>query len=222
MLTVLYGATGSGKSRCLRKLDNRCLYIDMLNKNHFTMACSRVNTAESFRDVAKLISETDKDTIVIDDFSILIYDELNRRCMEKGYDKYSEIAGSVYKFLKFLRQFSNKHIVLVLPLQFDSFGFNHIALGGSIISEKVPFAMMCDGIYKTEINEGEYVIRVKSTGNDLVKDFLCQDVDLDVIAGDFMIIVNGVRRILSPSYPVESSKSSPDDAHVEKVRKVRN
>lgn len=202
MLTIIYGPSGSGKTYSTRNIDNGCLYIDPLGKMHNTMNCDRMQLPVRYEAIARYMSESQKDTIVIDDASILIYDELNMRSDEKGYDKYSDIAGSFYKLLKFARQ-QNKHIVLMMPWQVDSFGFESISTGGMLISEKLPISMMSDNIYKTTIKDGDYVFVVKNTGNDMTKDGLQHDGDgLTYIDADLQKVIERAREMMS-SDPVD-------------------
>lgn len=192
MITVIYGPSGSGKTYSTRNIDDNCLYIDVLNKG----------TVLTYSIVAKAIEETTCDTVIVDNCGILIYDELNTRSGEKGFDKYNDIAGSFYKLLKYATT-KDKHIILLMPWQIDSFGFETISAGGMLISEKLPISIMANNIYKTTVSEKQHVISTKNTGNDLVKNGL--NIEADFIDSDIMIIVNLARQ----GKQTESPKQAP-------------
>ena len=54
------------------------------------------------KELNKKQEETEKDIIVVDDFQYLMANEFMRRCDEKGYDKFTEMAKNVWSLVKYV------------------------------------------------------------------------------------------------------------------------
>lgn len=118
---LILGGSGTGKSTSLRNLDSKTTFIvNVINKPlPFKGAKSKyqqlssdgmtgnyycTDLTESLMRVINLVNNkrTDVKTLVIDDFGYTVTNNFMRRCHQKGYDKFIEIAKNMFDVLNLI------------------------------------------------------------------------------------------------------------------------
>lgn len=116
-IICIMGESGSGKTTSMRNLDPQTTYyIDCDKKglawkgwkkqyNQENMNYYKTDKPDTVMNLLKLISTSDAakhiKTVVVDTINgIMVADEM-RRCKEKGYDKWQDLAQSVYDLIDY-------------------------------------------------------------------------------------------------------------------------
>ena len=113
---LLLGRSGSGKSRSIKNFKPeevgviKCIEKELPFRNNLkTFNTSDYNQIKGALLKGKALS------YVIDDAGYLLTDEFMRRASEKGYDKFTELAGNFYELINFItRQLPREKIVYIV------------------------------------------------------------------------------------------------------------
>lgn len=165
------GHSGSGKTYSLRNLNPKdTFYIDADGKGLNWKGWKKSYNAENknyFRcddpqQIVNLLPKIDAEqkqikVIVIDTVNgCMIGDEM-RRLREKGYDKWQDLAQSVYYIVK------NAHllrddltIILNFHIQTEEDGFTHILTNGKKLN-KIQLETMLNNLLLSKVVDGKYI-----------------------------------------------------------------
>lgn len=97
---LILGRSGSGKSRSIKYLD--CGVIKAIEKELPFKSNFKTITTSDYGKISQLLLISKKNSIVIDDAGYLLTDEFMRRALEKGYDKFTELASNFYNLINFI------------------------------------------------------------------------------------------------------------------------
>lgn len=180
-LIVILGESGTGKSTSIRNLNPKETYvINVLNKPLPFRGYKKVYNEDSlnylesddYRQINQYllaINERRKDikTIIIDDFSFLMNNEFMKRCHEKSFDKFVEMASNMFNIMETCASFRNDlfcfimchtekdHAGIIKPktvgkMTSDYVGISErvsIVLHSQIIDRQYKFLTQHDGVY---------------------------------------------------------------------------
>ncbi len=118
-LIVVLGESGTGKSTSIRNLNPKETYvINVLNKPLPFRGYKKIYNEDNLNylesdDYRKInqfliaINERREDikTIIIDDFSFLMNNEFMKRCREKSFDKFVEMASNMFNIMETCKTF---------------------------------------------------------------------------------------------------------------------
>lgn len=174
---MILGASGSGKTTSLEKLDpKQTFYIDAdgkglswkgwrtqynkENKNYF-----RCDVPEQIFSLMQQINEKQKQIkyLIIDTLNGLMVADEMRRAKEKAYDKWMDLAQSVYNIV----DYSNKMrddltVILVGHTQTSDDGFTCMLTNGRKLN-KICLESKMTTVLLSRINEnGEYVFETRA------------------------------------------------------------
>lgn len=185
MIIAIMGESGSGKTTSLRNLDPAStFYVDAdkkglswkgwrknynrENENYWATdsvevtigLLTKINTAEKFKRIK---------TFVIDTINGLMVADEMRRSKEKGYDKWVDLAASVYGLIDYaLTCRPDLTVIFVAHSQTDrddaGFSFSHIKTSGRkldkiVLESKFPVVLFCKG------GNGEHVFEVHANNS---------------------------------------------------------
>jgi deoxyadenosine/deoxycytidine kinase len=184
MIIGIMGESGSGKTTSMRNLDPKTTYyIDCdkkglswkgwkeqynKEKNHNYFVCDDAKKVEA---LLRNINEKGKDAkvVVIDTLNGLMVADEMRRSREKGYDKWVDLAASVYSLIDYaLTCRPDLTVIFVAHSQTDrddtGFAFTRIKTSGRkldkiVLESKFPVVLYCKG------NGNEHVFEVHANNS---------------------------------------------------------
>lgn len=97
---LVLGRSGAGKSRSIKNLD--CGVVKVIEKELPFRNNMRTLTTSDYSKICQTLISAKKNSIVIDDAGYLLTEEFMHRALEKGYDKFTELASNFYNLVFFI------------------------------------------------------------------------------------------------------------------------
>jgi len=188
---LILGESGSGKSASLRNLDpSATLLIQAVNKrlpfprahewttfNPDSNPRGNIFQTDRADTIVKLLSKTQRDIIVIDDFQYVMANEFMRRSHEKGYEKFTEIGRHAWDIVMAANDLPAEKRVYILAHTDvdDASGRTRIKTIGKMLNEKVTVEGLFTIVLRAQVRgdeedlERRYVFSTQSNGFDTVK-----------------------------------------------------
>jgi hypothetical protein len=168
---LLIGKSGSGKSASLRNFKKDEIAIaNVLGKPLPFKSDIEAPKVDNYSVLIKAIQSTDKKTIVIDDAGYLLTNEFMNKVSVKGYDKYNEMASSMFDLVNAIKNVDGgKTVYLVMHEDTDEFGNIKPKTIGKLLDDKVNIQGMFTVCIRSSFENGEYIFRLKTNGQDCVK-----------------------------------------------------
>lgn len=174
--SLIIGESGTGKSTSIRNLNpSETFIINVLNKplpfkgykSSYTKISSDAKTgnyysSDDYQRIEQLIKKINAErleikTLIIDDFQYLMANEFMRRALERGYDKFSEIAKNAHSLLKLLPTLRDDLDVFILThSESNEQGKMKIKTIGKMLDEKITIEGMYAMVLQTELTDGDY------------------------------------------------------------------
>lgn len=174
--SLIIGESGTGKSTSIRNLNpSETFIINVLNKplpfkgykSSYTKISSDAKTgnyysSDDYQRIEQLIRKVNAErleikTLIIDDFQYLMANEFMRRALERGYDKFSEIAKNAHSLLKLLPTLRDDLDVFILThSESNEHGKMKIKTIGKMLDEKITIEGMYAMVLQTELTDGDY------------------------------------------------------------------
>lgn len=194
LAVLVVGESGTGKSASMRNFrSNELALVNVVGKPLPFRGYFENISSDSYREIKKFMRETDKKTIVIDDAQYLMANEFMRRAMERGYDKFTEIAQNFWDLIRFItNELPDDVIVFALShIERDAQGNEKIKTIGKMLDEKITVEGMFTIVLKTLVKDGVYMFSTRNSGADTVKTpmglFNIGEIDNDLKAVDTAI-----------------------------------
>ena len=169
----IVGESGTGKSSSMRNLDEKNVCLVNVNKKPLPFKSKGdIETLDSdnYRKIKKFISETKRKIIVIDDAQYLMGNEFMRRGLEKGFDKFTEIAMDFWKLIQFCTELDfDKTVYLLSHVERDQNGNEKMKTIGKMLDEKITLEGMFSIVLKTAVKDGNYTFVTQNNGHDTTK-----------------------------------------------------
>lgn len=188
-ISLIIGESGTGKSTSIRNLKSEETFIvnvidkplpfrgyktkyknmssDWKEGNYFSADdYSRIIKAVTF------ISNNRPDikTIIIDDFQFIMVNEFMRRCMERGFDKFSEIANHAWSLMHTLKQLREDIDIFILcHSDLDDTGKMNIKTIGKMFKNNYSLETAVPMMLQTEITDGNYYFVTQGDARHLAK-----------------------------------------------------
>lgn len=174
--SLIIGESGTGKSTSIRNLNPaETFIINVLNKPlpfkgykaSYTKISADAKTgnyysSDDYQRIEQLIKKVNAErleikTLIIDDFQYLMANEFMRRALERGYDKFSEIAKNAHGLLKLLPTLRDDLDVFILThSESNEQGKMKIKTIGKMLDEKITIEGMFAMVLQTELTDGNY------------------------------------------------------------------
>ena len=148
---------------------------------------------------------------VIDDAQYLMANEFMRRAMERGYDKFTEIANNFWTL--------GNYVITELPFDVtvnflmhidrDDAGNEKVKTIGKLLDEKITVEGMFTVVLKSIVKDGVYSFTTQSNGHDTVKSPLGMFPTYE-IENDLKAVDNIIRDFWELDLPFECSKEIAD------------
>ena len=182
--TLVLGVSGSGKSTSIRNLDPATTYIISIlgkplpfkgYKKRFNEEKKNYFITDDYRKVLGLINAVNTrrpevTTLIIDDFQYLMANEFMNRCLEKGYDKYSELANHTWSVIKALTDTRDDlHCFVLTHSEIDQQGNTKVKTIGKMLDNKITLEGMFTCVLHSLVMDGEFKFLTQHTGVNLAK-----------------------------------------------------
>ena len=168
---LLIGASGSGKSTSLRNFKGEeVAVVNVLGKPLPFKSDIKAGKCDNYDVILKAIKETPKKTIVIDDANYLITSEFMNKASVKGYDKYNELANNFWNLINGIKNIEGgKTVYLIMHEDADENGNVKPKTIGKLLDDKVNIQGMFTICIRSMYENGNYIFRLKTNGQDCVK-----------------------------------------------------
>lgn len=168
---LLIGKSGSGKSASLRNFKKGEIAIaNVLGKPLPFKSDLEAPKVDDYNIILKAIQNTDKKVIVIDDANYLITNEFMNKSSVKGFDKYNEMGNNFFNLINGIKNVEGgKTVYLIMHEDTDEEGNVKPKTIGKLLDDKVNIQGMFTICIRAMFDNGNYIFRLKTNGQDCVK-----------------------------------------------------
>lgn len=168
---LLIGKSGSGKSASLRNFKKDEIAIaNVLGKPLPFKSELHAPKVDDYATILKAIQNTDKKVIVIDDANYLITNEFMNKSSVKGFDKYNEMGNNFFNLINGIKNVEGgKTVYLIMHEDTDDEGNVKPKTIGKLLDDKVNIQGMFTICLRSMFDNGNYIFRLKTNGQDCVK-----------------------------------------------------
>ena len=168
---LLIGQSGSGKSTSLRNFKgDEVAVVNVLGKPLPFKSDIKAPKCDDYATILKAIANTPKKTIVIDDANYLITNEFMNKSSVKGFDKYNEMGNNFFNLINGIKNIKGgKTVYLIMHEDTDENGYVKPKTIGKLLDDKVNIQGMFTICIRSMFDNGQYVFRLKTNGQDCVK-----------------------------------------------------
>ena len=174
-LVYILGRSGTGKSYSLRNFDKgEIAVVNVQGKILPFKGAERIEavTCDDSSEIVEYIKTFSKryKRIVVDDFQYVMANEFMRRAMERGYDKFTEIARHAWDIATCVTSLPRDVIVYILcHTDTDAEGTERLKTIGRLLDEKINLEGMSTIVLKTNVSDGKYCFVTQNNGKDTTK-----------------------------------------------------
>lgn len=185
---MVLGQSGTGKSTSLRNMNpadtlliqsvkkplpfraKEWAYFDKEKTPH-----GNIFVTDNSMQIVKIMQNTKRNIIVIDDFQYILANEFMRRVLDKetgnaAFAKYNEIARNAWDILMAASQLDdNKRVYILGHTQEDDSGKIKAKTIGKLLDEKITIEGLVTMVLRTHVINGQYIFSTKNNGTDTVK-----------------------------------------------------
>ena len=168
---LLIGQSGSGKSTSLRNFTKEeVAVVNVLGKPLPFKSDIKAPKCDDYASILKAIAGTKKKTIVIDDANYLITNEFMNKSSVKGFDKYNEMGNNFFNLINGIKNIEGgKTVYLIMHEDADENGYVKPKTIGKLLDDKVNIQGMFTVCIRSMFENGNYIFRLKTNGQDCVK-----------------------------------------------------
>lgn len=168
---LLIGKSGSGKSASMRNFKKEEIAIaNVLGKPLPFKSNLDAPKVDNYDILLKAIQNTDKKVIVVDDANYLITNEFMNKSSVKGFDKYNEMGNNFFNLINGIKNIEGgKTVYLIMHEDTDDEGNVKPKTIGKLLDDKVNIQGMFTICLRSMYDNGNYIFRLKTNGQDCVK-----------------------------------------------------
>jgi len=177
---LIIGESGTGKSTSIRNFTNAGI-INVYGKPLPFKNTMKTVSIDDCNKIITLLNKAEADVIIIDDFQYLLVNQFMKRAMEKGYDKFTEMAKGYYDVIDTVRKMpAHKRVYFLSHSERDNLGNVKAKTIGKLLDEKVTVEGLFTIVLKTCVTENNYYFQTHNSGQDTVKS------PMDMFSEDFI------------------------------------
>lgn len=168
---LIIGKSGSGKSASLRNFKKDEIAIaNVLGKPLPFKSNLEAPKVDDYATILRAVEHTDKKVIVIDDANYLITNEFMNKSTVKGFDKYNEMGNNFFNLINGIKNIEGgKTVYLIMHEDTDEDGNIKPKTIGKLLDDKVNIQGMFTICLRAMFDNGNYIFRLKTNGQDCVK-----------------------------------------------------
>lgn len=205
---LILGHSGSGKSTSLRNFrSGEITHINVMGKPlPFKGRFLTTVNSDKYDTITMALKSMDTKTAVIDDAQYLMANEFMRRAMERGYDKFTEIANNFWSLVNFVITALpfDVTVYFLMHIERDDAGNEKVKTIGKLLDEKITVEGMFTVVLKSVVKDGEYSFTTQSNGHDTVKSPLGM-FSVYQIDNDLKYVDDTIRKFWELNVPFESN-----------------
>lgn len=213
ILVMIYGQSGTGKSTSLRNFKSEQVSIVNVQGKPFPFRFNGLKGAVSndYGAISRLLRQTPKQSIVIDDATYLMADEFVRTAKQAGYQKFTEMAANFKGLLDLARSLPDNKVVYIMGhMERDNDGNEKFKTIGKMLDEKICVEGMFTIALKTVVQDGRYYFSTQNTGSDVSKSPMGM-FDAPLIENDLAMVDKTIREY----YGLPANDAAADKAEKE-------
>lgn len=166
-LILVLANPGTGKSSSIRNLKaEEVTVVSVTGKELPFKTDIKPVVPKTSADVVKIVKDSKKPTVVIDDANYLMTFEEMNRVNEVGYTKFTQIAQHFFDVIKaIIEKESDQIFYLMAHSEQSDDGHLRLKTTGKMLSEKIVIEGLTNMVISTIVDEeGEFVFKVKTDG----------------------------------------------------------
>ena len=210
---LILGHSGSGKSTSLRNFrSNEITHINVMGKPlPFKGRFLETVNSDKYDVITDALKSMKTKVAVIDDAQYLMANEFMRRAMERGYDKFTEIANNFWTLVNYVitELPFDTTVYFLMHIDRDDAGNEKVKTIGKLLDEKITVEGMFTVVLKAVVKDGVYSFTTQSNGHDTVKSPLGMFPTYE-IENDLKAVDNIIREFWELDLPFECSKEIAD------------
>lgn len=205
---LILGHSGSGKSTSLRNFRSaEITHINVMGKPlPFKGRFTNTVNSDKYDVIGDALGKMKTKIAVIDDAQYLMANEFMRRAMERGYDKFTEIANNFWTLVNYVitELPFDTTVYFLMHIDRDDAGNEKVKTIGKLLDEKITVEGMFTIVLKSIVKDGVYSFTTQSNGHDTVKSPLGMFPTYE-IENDLKAVDNTVRAFWELDVPFECS-----------------
>lgn len=209
VLVLVIGESGTGKSASMRNCTaDRFSIVNVSKKPLPFKSDIRMLNTDDYMKITAALKSVKTPSIVIDDSQYLMVNAFMRRSLEKGYDKYNEMANAHWRLIQTaLNDTPDGTIVYFMShIERDQVGNEKAKTIGRMIDQYVTLEGLFTIVLKTHVKDGKYTFITHNSGFDTVKTPLGMFKD-DEIDNDLLTVDNVIREYYGMGEKDDAGKS---------------
>lgn len=198
-LVLVIAKSGTGKSSSLRNLKKEEAGIVLCSGKELPFQNDlKTIVPKGYIDVLYVVENSEAPIIVIDDINYLMSFEEMSRANEIGYTKFTQMASNMFDiFKKIIDKESDQIFYLFAHQEESEDGQIRVKTTGKMLSEKVVLEGLTNIVLTTEVQDGEFLFRVKTDGKG-VKSPMGMFGDKETIPNDIKVVDEAIRAFYAP------------------------
>jgi hypothetical protein len=180
--TLILGESGTGKTCSLRNLDPaKTLLIQPVRKplpfrsTGWKECVTKGDGGNIFVNddpayICAAMKKSQADVIVVDDFQYVLANLFMAKRNERGFDKFTSIAGAGFDICSTASQLAqDKRVYILAHTQTDDTGVVKIKTLGKLLDDKIVLEGLFTTVLRTHVEQGHYQFSTQNNGSDTVK-----------------------------------------------------
>ena len=204
---LVFGKSGVGKSYSLRNFEPEQLGVIRVIKKPLPFRSKfKPFDSDDYKQIMNALFKAKTPSIVIDDAGYLTTNEFMRRALEKGYDKFTEMAKNLWNLISFVSNElpEDKIVYIMMHEDKNDMGDAKVKTIGRMLDEKVCVEGMFTIVLHAMRSDGKYLFKTQGDGSDIAKSpyGMFQE---EVIENDLKHVDDIIREF----YGIEKGKQEP-------------
>lgn len=170
---LILGQSGSGKSTSLRNFkSNEITHINVMGKPlPFKGRFAHTLNTDNYEKIKDALRHLETKVAVIDDAQYLMANEFMRRALERGYDKFTEIANNFWTLVNTVINDLpyDTRVYFLMHTERSEDGGEKVKTIGKLLDEKITVEGMFTIVLKSVVKDGVYSFTTQNSGKDTVK-----------------------------------------------------
>jgi len=172
--TLILGESGTGKTCSLRNIDpSKTLLIQPVYKPLPFRSVNwkgHIYVSDNPGRIVDAMKRTKAEIIIVDDWQYVLSNMFMLKRNERGFDKFTEIAGAGFDICQTASQLgTSKRVYILAHTQTGEDGTTRIKTIGKLLDEKIVPEGMFTTVLRTLVNQDGYFFRTQNSGADTVK-----------------------------------------------------
>ena len=202
---LVFGKSGVGKSYSLRNFEPEQLGVIRVIKKPLPFRSKfKPFDSDDYKQIMNALFKAKTQSLVIDDAGYLTTNEFMRRALEKGYDKFTEMAKNLWNLISFVSNElpEDKIVYIMMHEDKNDMGDAKVKTIGRMLDEKVCVEGMFTIVLHAMRSDGKYLFKTQGDGSDIAKSPYGM-FNEEIIENDLKVVDNIIREF----YGIEKKKS---------------